>query len=193
MTCNGCRSHVEDVLRKVDGVKSASVDLEKAEAIIEMQKHIPVDVFENALQKQGGTYHISEGSGASDSPEDKKNPIAEHKPAHAMTHEYEVTGMTCNGCRSHVEETLQQVEGVKKASVDLENAEAVVEMEKHVPIDILENALQHSGGNYHILPKKLSKNSTEERDSAETSSAEKHNEQGEMTHTYKVSGMTCNG
>ena len=31
--------------------------------------------------------------------------------------------MTCNGCRSHVEETLSKVEGVSKATVDLEKAE----------------------------------------------------------------------
>ncbi|MBK5193873.1 MAG: heavy-metal-associated domain-containing protein, partial [Flavobacteriaceae bacterium] len=45
-----------------------------------------------------------------------------------MKHIYKISGMTCNGCRSHVEKTLNEVEGVSKASVDLEKAEAVIEM-----------------------------------------------------------------
>ena len=58
MTCNGCRSHVEQTLSKVDGVTNASVDLEKAEATIEMQSHIPIETFQNVLEKEGGTYSI---------------------------------------------------------------------------------------------------------------------------------------
>ena len=45
-----------------------------------------------------------------------------------MKHTYHIHGMTCNGCRSHVEETLSKVEGVSKATVDLEKAEATIEM-----------------------------------------------------------------
>ncbi|SEC45867.1 Cu2+-exporting ATPase [Maribacter dokdonensis] len=58
MTCNGCRSHVEQTLSKVDGVTNASVDLEKAEATIEMESHIPIETFQNVLEKEGGTYSI---------------------------------------------------------------------------------------------------------------------------------------
>lgn len=68
-----------------------------------------------------------------------------------MTHIYKITGMTCNGCRSHVEKTLNEVEGVKKAEVDLENAEAVLDMEKHIEIEKFQEALRNSGGNYQIL------------------------------------------
>ena len=69
-----------------------------------------------------------------------------------MEHSYKITGMTCNGCRTHVQETLQSVEGVKNVSVDLEKAQAVIEMDKHVPTEVFENALQEKGGNYHIFP-----------------------------------------
>jgi Cu2+-exporting ATPase len=58
--------------------------------------------------------------------------------------------MTCNGCRSHVEETLSKVEGVSKASVDLEKAEATIEMESHIPIEKLQDALKTDGGRYSI-------------------------------------------
>ena len=41
MTCNGCRSRVETTIKSVEGVTNASVDLKKAEAVIEMSSHIP--------------------------------------------------------------------------------------------------------------------------------------------------------
>lgn len=59
MTCNGCRGHVEETLSKVEGVSKASVNLEKAEAVIEMEKHIPLKVFEKTLEDDGGRYSIS--------------------------------------------------------------------------------------------------------------------------------------
>jgi copper chaperone CopZ len=58
MTCNGCRSHVEEILSKVDGVSTVTVDLEKAEATIEMGKHIPIEKFQETLKKDGGRYNI---------------------------------------------------------------------------------------------------------------------------------------
>ncbi len=58
MTCNGCRSHVEQTLNEVDGVTKAVVNLEKGEAEISMAKHIKVETFEKALQNHSGNYHI---------------------------------------------------------------------------------------------------------------------------------------
>ena len=58
MTCNGCRSHVEETLSKVEGVSKATVDLEKAEATIEMESHIPIETFQEALKNDGGRYSI---------------------------------------------------------------------------------------------------------------------------------------
>jgi Cu2+-exporting ATPase len=58
MTCNGCRSHVEETLSKVEGVSKASVDLEKAEAIIEMESHIALEIFQKALQNDSERYSI---------------------------------------------------------------------------------------------------------------------------------------
>jgi Cu2+-exporting ATPase len=58
MTCNGCRSHVEEILSKVEGVLKATVDLEKAEASIEMVSHISIENFQEALENDGGKYSI---------------------------------------------------------------------------------------------------------------------------------------
>ena len=67
-----------------------------------------------------------------------------------MTHTYIIHGMTCNGCRGHVENTLSEIDGVSKASVNLEKAEAVIEMEKHIPLKVFEKALENDGGSYSI-------------------------------------------
>ncbi|TYA53123.1 heavy metal translocating P-type ATPase [Formosa maritima] len=67
-----------------------------------------------------------------------------------MKHTYHIHGMTCNGCRTHVEETLSKVEGVSKATVNLEKAEATIEMALHIPIETFQEALKNDGGRYSI-------------------------------------------
>lgn len=67
-----------------------------------------------------------------------------------MKHTYHIDGMTCNGCRNHVEETLSKVAGVSNVIVDLEKAEATIEMETHVSIEKFQDALKKDGGKYSI-------------------------------------------
>ncbi|MFT7420788.1 MAG: Cu+-exporting ATPase, partial [Arcticibacterium sp.] len=67
-----------------------------------------------------------------------------------MKHTYHIHGMTCNGCRSHVEETLSKMDGVSKATVNLEKAEATIEMKHHIPIKTFQEALKKDGGKYSI-------------------------------------------
>jgi len=49
---------VEEILSKVERVSKAKVDLEKAEAIIEMESHIPLKSFQKALKSEGDRYSI---------------------------------------------------------------------------------------------------------------------------------------
>lgn len=63
-----------------------------------------------------------------------------------MTHTYSVLGMTCNGCRSSVEQKLNSIKSVKKATVDLASETAIIEMEQPVGIASLQA----------VLPKKFS-------------------------------------
>lgn len=67
-----------------------------------------------------------------------------------MQHTYQISGMTCNGCRSHVEKTLSQVDGIEKAAVDLKSGEAVLTMSNHVPLETLQKALKDDGDRYGI-------------------------------------------
>ena len=67
-----------------------------------------------------------------------------------MKHTYHIHGMTCNGCRNHVEGILAKVEGVSMVSVDLEKTEATIEMENHIPLEKFQEALKIDGGRYTI-------------------------------------------
>ncbi|WP_340200771.1 heavy metal translocating P-type ATPase [Ascidiimonas sp. W6] len=67
-----------------------------------------------------------------------------------MKHTYHIHGMTCNGCRTHVENTLSNIEGVIKVVVNLEKGEATIEMESHIPIEKFQEALKFDGDTYSI-------------------------------------------
>ena len=67
-----------------------------------------------------------------------------------IKHTYQISGMTCNGCRGHVQKTLSEIQGVLNAEVNLEEKTATIEMEKHIPLEILKAALEKDGGRYSI-------------------------------------------
>lgn len=69
-----------------------------------------------------------------------------------MRHTYSISGMSCKNCRAHVEQALRNVEDVTDVSVDLEKAEATVDMEKHITIERFQEALDKEGGHYGIHP-----------------------------------------
>ncbi|MCK0130201.1 heavy metal translocating P-type ATPase [Flavobacteriaceae bacterium F08102] len=67
-----------------------------------------------------------------------------------MKHSYHIHGMSCNGCKKHVEETLSKVEGVDSVSIDLQNATAEITMQSHIPLATLQQALLQDGDRYSI-------------------------------------------
>lgn len=62
---------------------------------------------------------------------------------------YTVTGMSCDGCRSKIEKTLNNLEGVS-AKVSLHPPQAHVEMPEGTTHETLQNALS-AAGNYELL------------------------------------------
>jgi Cu+-exporting ATPase len=65
-----------------------------------------------------------------------------------MKHTYKIEGMSCNGCRTHVENALNKLEGVS-AQVTLNPPEATVTMAKHIAEEELMRAVA-SAGKYRI-------------------------------------------
>ncbi len=70
-----------------------------------------------------------------------------------MIHIYTVTGMTCNGCKTSVEDKLNALEHVKNASVNLKKSEVVIDVSQHISTENLQKALSNK---YTILQKKES-------------------------------------
>jgi Cu+-exporting ATPase len=61
-----------------------------------------------------------------------------------MKHTYTITGMSCDGCRTKVEKTLNAVDGIE-AVVSLNPQEATITMEKHIPTAVMQEALTAVG------------------------------------------------
>ena len=66
-----------------------------------------------------------------------------------MTHTYNITGMTCNGCVSKAKSELLKLGDITEAHVQLTAPQATITMQKHIPLLQLQNAL-HKAGNYTI-------------------------------------------
>jgi Cu+-exporting ATPase len=65
-----------------------------------------------------------------------------------MTHQYQISGMSCNGCRTKVEKMLNEIEGIT-AVVTLEPPIASITMKHHIATKELQNSLAVAG-NYDI-------------------------------------------
>ena len=52
MTCNNCKASVEKYLNDLPHISHVSIDLEKGEAEVTMDRHLAVDVLQNALPEK---------------------------------------------------------------------------------------------------------------------------------------------
>lgn len=66
-----------------------------------------------------------------------------------MKKEFELAGMNCGGCVSHVKKALLQLPGVTEAEVQLHPQRAVVIMSKNIDVAELQTQLSNAG-NYTI-------------------------------------------
>lgn len=67
-----------------------------------------------------------------------------------MKYTYTITGMSCNGCRTNAENTLNNIQGVKKANVDLKEAKADIETETPLSLEFLQQEFLKAGLHYTI-------------------------------------------
>lgn len=116
-----------------------------------------------------------------------------------MIHTYNITGMTCDGCRSKVEKTLNAIEGVE-ASVSLNPPIATITMEKHIPTTQLQEALTAVGK--YIIEMTNGKNPQESNTNEATSksccSTHSHSHKNELKVPNNANGkyycpMHCEG
>lgn len=116
-----------------------------------------------------------------------------------MIHTYNITGMTCDGCRSKVEKALNTIAGVE-AKVSLTPPIATITMEKHISTEQLQEALT-AVGKYTIAMTngKMPKVIAVTKDTAMSSEAShSHNDKKEMQIPVNANGkyycpMHCEG
>src|ERR1700722_919907 len=65
-----------------------------------------------------------------------------------MTHTYNITGMTCNGCVAKVKSELLKTSHILSAEVQLESPQATITMDRHIAAGALQQAI--GTGKYQI-------------------------------------------
>ena len=119
-----------------------------------------------------------------------------------MTHQYVISGMSCDGCRKKVEKTLNTVEGIQ-AEVTLNPPLATITMEKHVPTEKFQEVLTEAG-KYTIemtSPQKASETAVKSCCSShnkENHNGHQHEKKKNVTHHHNATGvyycpMHCEG
>ena len=103
MTCAACVSHVSDALEEVGGVEGVSVNLATEKASLDLgSSEVELSMLTRAVEDAG--YGIGT----------RKTTLA-------------IGGMTCAACVMHVENALEEADGVLSASVNLATERASVE------------------------------------------------------------------
>jgi copper chaperone CopZ len=62
-----------------------------------------------------------------------------------MTHTYNITGMTCGNCAAKAKSQLLMLGDITEADVKLTAPQATITMQKHIPVTVLQNALNKAG------------------------------------------------
>ena len=122
MTCAACSARVERGMKKIDGVSEASVNLATEKALVTYDPaRVGKEKFIEAIQNMGYTVKTEKAT-------------------------IPVGGMTCAACSARVERTLNKLEGVLEARVNLSTEKASVDyLPGQVSIDDLKNAISKLG------------------------------------------------
>lgn len=122
MTCAACSARVERGLKKIDGVSEASVNLATEKALV---------AYDPARVGTGRLIEIIQNMGYTVKTENATIPVG---------------GMTCASCSARVERTLNKLEGVVEARVNLATEKASVDyLPGQIGVADLKNAISKLG------------------------------------------------
>ncbi|MVB13040.1 Copper-exporting P-type ATPase [Caprobacter fermentans] len=128
MSCAACATRIEKGLRRVDGVKSANVNLAMERATVEYDDgEVDPERLDGTVEKLG--YSVIRD------PERQSGKTV-----------LNITGMSCAACSARIEKKLSRMEGVKNAGVNLTTEKATVEFDPDaVKISDLVGAVESLG------------------------------------------------
>lgn len=148
MHCASCVSAVEKSLNSVEGVEQASVNLATESATVSYDEgKVSNDDLEQAVQEAGYS-------------------LAEEEP---QSRTLRIEGMHCASCVSSVQQSLEELDGVQEASVNLATESAKVTYTGDLTLQDFEKAIERAG--YKLLK--------EESESAQTKAEAKRQREQE--------------
>ncbi|MCI1964647.1 MAG: heavy metal translocating P-type ATPase [Oscillospiraceae bacterium] len=128
MSCAACAARIEKGLSRVDGVRSANVNLAMERASVEFDDaQVSIGQLNETVEKLG--YSV----------------IRDLQPQTGKT-VINITGMSCAACSARIEKKLNRMKGVQSAGVNLTTEKATVEYNPAViGLDALINAVETLG------------------------------------------------
>ena len=93
MTCNGCKSSIEDKLSSLDGVDGVQVYLNKGEAVIQSKKPISLSLIRNSLPPK---YNIKTTVSSQDNEIIKSSKLKQLKPLFIILAYISITSLLLN-------------------------------------------------------------------------------------------------
>ncbi|WP_445664352.1 heavy metal translocating P-type ATPase [Fodinibius sp. AD559] len=124
MHCASCVSAVEKSLNKIEGVEEASVNLATESATVSYDKNkVSVDDLSQAVEAAG--YSVAGGI--------------------AQSRTLKIEGMHCASCVSSVQQSLEGMDGVQEANVNLATESAKVTYSGDLTLEDFDQAIENAG------------------------------------------------
>ena len=134
MTCSACAQHVEKAVNKLDGIKTANVNLLTNRLTVEADPSvIGAEDIVAAVEKSGyGAFHVDEEVERASLNIQPASDCRGACPIKITTMKFDITGMTCSACAQHVEKAVNKLDGIKTANVNLLTNRLTVEADTSV-------------------------------------------------------------
>lgn len=131
MMCQHCVATVTKVLKAMDGVTDAVVDLDGQKAAVSADKAISAEDFKKVITTAGYTL------------QNLTTPKKEEDETMEKT--LKIEGMMCQHCQKHVHDALAAMDGVTAVTVDLEGKKADVTASKDIPTEAFAKVIADAG------------------------------------------------
>lgn len=130
MSCAACAQRIEKTVCKLEGMEKASINLASEKLFVEYNPEVvSLDTIKSAVDKIG--YQLAE-------------------PSETQTVTVPIGGMTCAACVQRIEKTVQKIQGVESAAVNLAAEKATVTFDKkQVRFSAIREAIEKIG--YQVL------------------------------------------
>ncbi|KAF2483270.1 E1-E2 ATPase-domain-containing protein [Neohortaea acidophila] len=193
MTCGACTSAVESAFNDVQGVGSVSVSLVMERAVVMHDAaRIAAEQIREMIEDRGFDANII----SSDAPnvplfdaDDELEDTTESMDNGISTTILHVGGMTCGACTSAVEGAFKNVSGVKTFNISLLSERAVIEHDPSILApEKLAEIIEDTGFDAEIIETKQTSSDGASRTAKIAHSTQ---QQGLVTTTVAIDGMTC--